>query len=336
MNIVVRSPNWIGDCVMCLPALRALKDYCPDVDIFLLTKNYLKDVFSSIEEIKGIITIPNQGRVRNLHSVSRELRKYQFTTGILLTNSFHSALLFKISGLKNIIGYRNELRGFLLSQSVPYPQNERHHIYFYLELIEAFAQRKITKDYSGALVITEAEKIEVRNILRDYGLDPKKSIIGISSSAAYGSAKEWEADSYRRLIEKIKKQRVTDSILVLGSASERDKIEKIVAFLGGEILNLAGRLKLRQSITAISLCRLFISNDSGLMHVAASLGIPCVAIFGPTLPHKTAPINEKVRVLYHPAPCAPCKYRTCPIDHRCMASITVDEVFDAVESLFSK
>jgi heptosyltransferase-2 len=335
MDILVRSPNWIGDCVMSLPALRALKDFMPAANIFLVAKDYLKDIFKHINEIREIITIPNSREVRNLFFASKKIREFKFDAGILLTNSFHSALLFKMAGVKNVMGYRKDLRGLMLTRSIPYPRNDRHHIYFYLDLIEKFIHQKIEKSYSHSLVVSETEKGEVRALLREWGVDLSKQLIGISTSAAYGSAKEWEPDSFRQLIINIKNQRPHTEILLFGSEGERAKISKIMDPLNTRSFNLAGRLSLRQSIAAISLCRLFVSNDSGLLHVAAALGVSGVAIFGPTLPHKTAPIGNKIKVLYYPVECAPCKYRDCPIDHRCMTSITVDEVHRAVTSLLA-
>lgn len=321
--------------MMSLPALRALKDFIPAADIFLVTRDYLKDVFKHINEIRGIIAIPDSRGVRNLFIASKKIREFKLDAGILLTNSFHSALLFKMAGVKDVTGYRKDLRGPMLTRSIPYPRNDRHHIYFYLDLIERFIQQKIEKSYSHRLVVSETERGELRALLREWGVDLSKQLIGISTSAAYGSAKEWEPDSFRQLIIKIKNQRPQTEILLFGSQGERTKISKILPSLDAGSFNLAGRLSLRQSIAAISLCRLFVSNDSGLMHVAAALEVPGVAIFGPTLPHKTAPIGDRIKVLYYPVECAPCKYRDCPSDHRCMTSITVDEVYRAAESLLA-
>lgn len=336
MNIVVRTPNWIGDCIMSLPALRALKDNCPGDNIILVSKQHLTEVYKNIEDIKEIITIPEKSNFRNLFRAAGKLRKYKFKSGILFTNSFNSALLFRLSGIKKLTGYNKDLRGFLLSEKLKFPGNEdkRHHVFFYRYIVEAFLGKKIKKKYSDELVITGAEQKEVGQLLTSkFGMDLSKTIIGISPSAAYGSAKQWLPERFAELLQRITREKAGCGILLFGSGKEREKIFKIVDGLRDRdnIYNLAGELTLRQAIAAISLCGVFIGNDSGLMHVASSLKIPLVAIFGPTLPYKTSPLFQGAKVFHHPVECAPCKYRDCPIDHKCMRAIAVDKVYEAVE-----
>jgi heptosyltransferase-2 len=334
MNIAVRVPNWIGDCVMCLPALRALKDNCPRDNILLVTQEHLSEVFKNIEGIKEIITIPGKIKAGNLFKVAGELKKHTFDAGILFTNSFNSAFLFRLSGIKPLTGYTKDLRGFLLNKKRKFPGNEdkSHHIFFYQGLVEAFLDKKIEKKYSDELVITKDEKKEVtERITSRFGVDLSKTILGISPSAAYGSAKQWLPERFVELLRRIVREKEASEILLFGSAKEREETAKICEQVGnGRICNLAGELTLREAIIVISLCNLFISNDSGLMHVASSLRVPLIAIFGPTIPHKTSPLSPKAKVFYHPTACAPCKHRDCPSDHTCMKAVTVAEVYDKV------
>ncbi|MGD2086701.1 MAG: lipopolysaccharide heptosyltransferase II [Candidatus Aminicenantes bacterium] len=343
MNIVIRSPNWIGDCVMCLPAIRALKANCPDANIYLAVKQSLCPVYKNVTEIKEIIPLPDNIDFRATFKVASQLKKYRFDYGILFTNSFHSAFLFRLAGIKKLIGYERDLRGWLLRQKLKFPRDNRHHIYFYLGLAAAFIEKtsggKIGKNYSHQLMITDPEREEVSAVLRTLGVDLSNPLLGISSSAAYGSAKEWLPERFTELILRLHQKKSPDpvEILLFGSAKEREKIAKIAA--GGDSLrvhNLAGQLNLRQAIVAISFCCLFISNDSGLMHVASAFNLPLIALFGPTRPHKTGPLNKNARVLYHPVACSPCLYRDCPLNydnHACMKTITVDEVLAALRQL---
>ncbi|MDQ1354294.1 MAG: heptosyltransferase [Acidobacteriota bacterium] len=132
MAIIVRSPNWIGDCIMCVPALRALKDHFPDEDIYLAVKHYLYDVYKNLEGIKDIITIPDHVCLNNIFQITGQLKKYRFDSGILFTNSFHSALLFKLAGVSRLTGYSKDFRGFLLDNKIQFPRGsrdkEKHHI----------------------------------------------------------------------------------------------------------------------------------------------------------------------------------------------------------------
>jgi heptosyltransferase-2 len=356
MAIIVRSPNWIGDCIMCLPALRALKDHFPDEDIYLAVKHYLFDVYKNLEGIKGIITIPDHVRLNNIFQITGLLKKYRFDSGILFTNSFHSALLFKLSAVTWITGYSKDLRGFLLDKKIRFPRGsrdkEKHHIYFYMDLAALFIKEKkgaaaiINKKYSDELPILSAEKENVRTLLTGLGINPANKLIGISPSAAYGTAKQWPPERFGQLINRIAAEIPGAQILLFGSAGERERIARIIDISNAHdenkkanLYNLAGKLKLGEAIAAVSLCHVFVSNDSGLMHVAYSLNVPLIAIFGPTRPHKTGPLLEyhpQVKILHHPTPCAPCNDRDCPIDHACMNAVSVDEVLEAIHSFGEK
>ena len=363
---MIRSPNWIGDAVMCLPAIRALKDNYPGANIYMAAKQNLCAVYKNITEINEIIPIPDDIDFKSGFKVAKQLGKYRFEYGILFTNSFHSAFLFKLAGIKKLTGCAKDLRGWLLYKKIKLPRDNRHHIYFYLDLAAAFidgcsrmpgehkvhpyfppgtvrrGESCIRPNYSHQLIITDQEREKISTALRTLGVDLSKTLVGISSSAAYGSAKEWPPGKFRELIPRLQQEKSPGDleILLFGSAKEREKISQIAAGAAGgdgiRVHNLAGQLSLRQTIEAISICRLFIGNDSGLMHIASGLNLPLIALFGPTQPHKTGPLNKNSRVLYHPVACAPCLYRDCPLNHdnhACMNAITVDEVVAASRQL---
>ncbi len=351
MAIIVRSPNWIGDCIMSLPALRALKDKLPGEDIYLAVKEYLTDVYENLDIFKGIITIPDSSDLKSTFRAAKTLREYRFDAGILFTNSFNSALMFKLGRIKRLFGYDKDLRGFLLHGKYRFPSDSRkHHIYFYLDLAAFFLEEipgvsggkiEIGTNYSDELVVTAEEKEKTGALLAGFGIDlpGSRGCIGISPSAAYGTAKQWPAERFGALIRRIREEMPDREVLLFGSSKEREKISRITGFLddGAHVFNLAGRLSLREAITAISLCDCFVSNDSGLMHVASALRVPLAAIFGPTKPYSTGPLkeyNKNVEILYHGAECAPCLHRDCPVDHPvdhpCMKAVTVDEVFGAI------
>lgn len=327
--------------MMCLPAIRALKENCPGANIYIAAKQNLCAVYKNITEINEIIPIPDNTDFKSGFRVAKQLKKYRFDCGILFTNSFHSAFLFKLAGVKKLTGYVKDLRGWLLYKKIKFPRDNRHHIYFYLDLVRAFIQDEsgLRSDYSPQLIVTDQEKEKTSAALRSQGVDLSKPLVGISPSAAYGSAKEWPPERFRELIPRLQQEKSPGNIeiLLFGSAKEREKISKIAASGdGNRVHNLAGQLSLRQTIEAISFCRLFISNDSGLMHIASAFNLPLIALFGPTRPHKTGPLNKNSRVLYHPVPCAPCLYRDCPLkhdNHACMKVITVDEVLAAIRQL---
>jgi heptosyltransferase-2 len=337
---------------MALPAIRALKKYFPDANLHLAAKQYLGDLFANIDEINNMITIPDTINITNTFKAAGKLRKYRFDLGLLFTNSFSSAVLFKLGGIKRSVGYVKDMRGFLLQKKIKLPRDDRHHIYFYLDLVRALPGEKkrqiqeIPPGDSNRLVITGEERDNTASVLLSLGIDlADKTVIGISPSAAYGSAKAWLPERFGALIKRFLQEKPSPNpepvFLLFGSAKEKEEISRIAEAAAREgdnnLYNLAGLLSLRQAIAAISFCHLFVSNDSGLMHIASSLDIPLIALFGPTQPHKTGPLNEKTKVIHYPGACrcAPCLHRECPLHHPCMKAVTVDEVFETMISLLS-
>jgi len=331
MRIVLRSPNWIGDCVMSMPAVKALKKIFPDDELIIVTKEYLYTFFQGIDEIDKIITIPNESSIFNLGNIARQLNINNVEIGVLFTNSFISALLFKLAGVKKNHGYKRDCRGLLLNKGIKYPDNDKHHRTFYLDLINKVFDKNF-KDISNCLINFSLEE---QNIAKDkiinFGLNFNNKIIGLSTTAAYGSAKVWPADMFITLINRLHKSFPDLQFVLFGSKKEEKKISHIInSTKKCNVFNLAGKLSLRESMIGISLCNVFVSNDSGLMHIADALSVPLIAIFGPTIPHKTAPIGKNSEVLFEKVLCSPCKYRDCPTEHICMKRISVEMVFTSV------
>ena len=334
MNTVIRSPNWIGDGIMSLPAIRAYKEYFPNDSLTLIVKHYLADIFLNIAEIDEIIAIPDRWSGLEYFKSVRRLRKKRFERGILFTNSFASALFFRLARISTLSGYDRDARGWLLTDKIPACGGNEHHQFYYLKIIEHLVKQKIARPFPADLVLSAAEKSQATAMLSGLGITAGNNLVAIAPAAAYGSAKGWLPERFREVIIGWQKSHPATEILLLGSPGEKEKIDSIAGGLSGRIHNLAGRLTLRQTIITLASCRLVICNDSGLMHIASSLEIPLLAIFGPTEIHKTSPLSEPYRLIYHGADCAPCRHRECPTDHRCMTAVTSAEVLAAVEELW--
>jgi heptosyltransferase-2 len=334
MSTVIRSPNWIGDGIMCLPAIRACKECFPNEHLAVAAKLYLADIFLNIPEIDEIIPLPDRWTVLSFFSSLKTFRRRRFDRGILFTNSFSSALFFRLAGVHSSSGYSRDGRGGLLQSRVPRADDYGHHQHYYLRIIEHLAGKKIDKAFSAALVVSSGEREEAAAWLREQGIAGDSPLLAVSPTAAYGSAKAWPGDRFRELIRRWQARRPEATVLLLGGPAERERIAAIADGLPGSVLNLAGRLGLRRSIAILALCRLFIGNDSGLMHIAAALGVPLAAVFGPTEPGRSAPLADRFRLLHHGADCAPCRHRICPSDHRCLTAISVDEVLGAATELW--
>jgi heptosyltransferase-2 len=334
MSTVIRSPNWIGDGIMCLPALRAYKEFFPEERLVVVAKRYLADIFLNIPEIDEIVAIPNHWTVRSYFGCLRELRKKRCQRGILFTNSFASALFFRLAGIHSCDGYDRDGRGWLLGEKVPRADRMEHHQYFYLQIVEHLAGKKIAMVPLPRLVISGAEKKWATEWLAEQSIGAGQPILAVSPTAAYGDAKAWLPERFRAVIQQWQKNNPQVAVLLLGGPAEKNKIAAVASELPGRILNLAGCLTLRQTIVILAHCRLFIGNDSGLMHIAAALGVPLAAIFGPTEPGRTAPLTGRFRLLHHGADCAPCRRRECPTDHRCMSAVSVEQVLAAMAELW--
>jgi heptosyltransferase II len=334
METAIRSPNWIGDGIMCLPAIRAFKEYFADEHLAVVAKSYLADIYLNIAQIDEIIPIPDRWTAAAYFSAVRQLRKKRFGRGILFTNSFASALFFRLAGIHSCSGYDRDGRGWLLSDKIHFADLSEHHQHYYLRIVEHLAGERIDRRFPADLVVANAEKEWAAAWLSEQQLGIDRPLLAVAPAAAYGSAKAWLPERFREVIRAWRKSHPDTAVLLMGGRSEKNKIDRIAGSLDGRILNLAGRLTLRQTIIILAHCALFIGNDSGLMHIAASLHVPLVSIFGPTEPGRTAPLTDRRRLLHHGADCAPCRRRQCPTDHRCMTAISVDEVLAAAEELW--
>ncbi|MBN2346036.1 MAG: lipopolysaccharide heptosyltransferase II [Candidatus Aminicenantes bacterium] len=333
MGIVIRSPNWIGDGIMGLPALRALRAHFPGEFLAMAAKRYLADIYLNVPEIDEIIPLPDRWSASSFLSCARDLGSRRFERGVLFTNSFSSALLFRLAGIRSS-GYARDGRGWLLHDRVAASDDHGHHQHYYLRIVEHLTGSRIERSFPAVLSVSDGERERAAAWLRGQGIPPGTPLLAVSPTAAYGSSKAWLPGRFRELIGRWLKGHPGSAVLLPGSPSEREGISAVAEGLPGRILNLAGRLSLRQAIAVLAHCRLFIGNDSGLMHIAAALDLPLVAVFGPTEPGRTAPLAARFRLLYHRADCAPCRHRECPTDHRCMASVAVDEVLAAADGLW--
>jgi heptosyltransferase-2 len=316
-NILIRATNWVGDALMCLPALRAIRGRFPRAHIAMLAKPAVADLYareSCTDEVIRYNKTPLQ--------VARDLRPRGFDCAILLQNAFEAAWIAWLARIQNRIGYNRDGRGLLLTQAVPVPRRgeiPRHERFYYLELLRR-----------AGLIASLPESSMIR--LELPRATPAR-IIGVSPGAAYGNAKRWLPERFAEAAAKLAARRGA-SIALFGSASERSICEQIAQLLNGHnIVNHAGQTTLAQFISLAAECELFLTNDSGAMHIASALGVPTVAIFGATDDLATGPTGPNARVVREPVECSPCLLRECPIDHRCMSRVSADRVVEEALAL---
>jgi len=317
---------------MSLPAVRALKAHMPESEILIISKSGLSSIYKNIPEISEIIEIPHEKRTRAFLSSIRILKSYRIREGILFTNSFRSALIMRLSGVRNLTGYSKDLRGWLLRKKKKFNGKSMHQIRSYKMLIELFLDHKVG-DFPNSLVFTKKEKESALNILKKNGFAGNSKLIGISPAAAYGPSKEWPANNFAELIQNVSQKVRNTKFVVFGSVKEEEKIKRIIDSVSEPVIVIAGNYSLREAITIISSCDVFVGNDSGLLHTADGAGVPSIGIFGPTSPGITSPPGDKTELIYKSVECSPCSFRVCPIDHKCMSRISVTEISSKIIDL---
>jgi heptosyltransferase-2 len=329
-KILVRGPNWIGDAVMCTPALAALRSGFPHAQITLLVNATVAELLKNNPHLDRIRVYDKAGEHRGLvgkFKLSQELSSESYDLAVLFQNAFEAALLAKLAKIPIRYGYPTDGRGFLLTHHSPLPRAACHQVEYYLHLLKPLG-------WSGDsrrlwLATTDEENAAAKEYIRSHGIDGEVSV-GINPGATYGAAKRWSTERYALLSDRlIESQKAR--IVIFGGPGEEDLGRAISSQMKHPAMVLSGRLTVRELMAMIRQCALFITNDSGPMHIAAAFGIPLVAIFGPTDPQTTSPLGEKSLILRKPVDCSPCLLRECPIDHRCMTRMTVDEVFEAAE-----
>ena len=332
MKIVVHAPNWMGDSILAFPAMNTIKKNFPESEIWVVAKEWIKDLFSMGDLFAGTIPIPRQKSFKYLRASARNLRDFHFDLGILLTNSFASALLFTMAKIPQRWGYKKDGRGILLTKGIlaKRKENHVHQAHYYLNLLSSLGLEEFPEEFS--LPVDQREMARTEAWLESQNVPIKKPLVIINPGAYYGSAKRWPAEKYAELASLLQ-NRIQAQILIVGSDDDAPLAEAISSRMSQCPLVLTGQTSLPQLASLIRSADLFVTNDSGPMHLANSLKTPLVALFGPTEPARTGPLQQPALVIHKGAPCWPCSYRQCPFDHRCMMAISPEEVFQACRKL---
>ena len=330
-NILVRLPNWVGDAVCSAPVLRALRAAYPSARITALCREGIASLFSHEPAIDAFLslgmTTPLRKRVCDFR-LARKLRVARYDLGLLLTHSFSSAWLFCQGGVRRKIGFRRDVRGALLTEAVPFPREKEHLVHTYQRLL--IPLQGIGPMRAPRLVVTQKEQSAAHAFIKQLGTNEASEVIGIHPGAAYGSAKCWPPERFRALALRIALFKPKWKVLLFGTYAQQALLRAISFDTPKNVVSLAGQTTLRELMALLGLCKVVVTNDSGPMHIADSLGTKLVALFGSTDPEVTGPYRQRGAVIAFPFHCSPCLKRTCPIDFRCMKAISVEHVFEKV------
>jgi heptosyltransferase II len=339
-KILIRATNWVGDAVMSLPAIRAVRGRFPEAEIAVLARPWVADLYARETAIQRVIPYDAPPGFRGASGKLRAalaLRREKFDCAILLQNAFEAAAVAWIAGIPRRIGYDRDARGALLTDSIPPPRPgeiPRHEQFYYLEMLRRAGLIDELPE-TGAIRLEGAEAAAAEGARRFEQRDIAAPVTGVSPGAAYGSAKQWLPERFSEAAIEVAGAQ-GGSVALFGSTSERELCESVarnIRQVGLTAHNLAGETTLGEFIELAAACRVFLTNDSGGMHIASALGVPTVAVFGATDDSATGPTGPLARVVREPVECSPCLLRECPIDHRCMTRVSSARVAEVALEL---
>jgi heptosyltransferase-2 len=339
MKILVRAPNWVGDAVMAIPALEAIRRAHANSEIVILARPAVAELYRDQPFADRILEYDNRGRHSGWlgrEKLVGELRREKFDLAVLLQNAFEAAWLTWRSGIPARIGYTRDGRGLLLTKPVRVPADgeiPRHESHYYLELVRRAGW--IGSDGEIApirLRVAESAREAAEETLQLGGARGGAWRCAIAPGASYGAAKCWPPERFAALADRLISECGAD-VIFFGTPGEKEMAARICSTMKCRAISLVGKTSMRDLAALFSICAIFVGNDSGAMHVAAAAGLPVIGIFGPTDPDGTAPVTAQFTLIREVVSCSPCFLRTCPVDHRCMTRIDVDSVFMAARDI---
>lgn len=340
-GLLIRTPNWLGDAVMTLPAMFQLRKLIPhDCGLFVVCPPGLKDFFESIPIVD--LTVP----LHSAHSAWSKADRHSvrnLTAGacLMFNNSLRDTIYLRLAYLPMIFGTSRRMRSLIMTKAWNLPHvkrgtlNKMHHTARYLAMAYALGAPEWDGSMPGFTPSCEEETMpqELIEVLK-----PGPGIMAIAPGAAYGEAKRWPAESFNAVAKNwIEKG---GRVAVLGAKAEQPVAEAVMKGLSKDAaFNLCGRTSMKELILLLNNSKICIANDSGTMHLAAAAGIPGVAIFGSTDPSSTSPLSVRWKILYERQDCSPCFRRECPLEtdkYRCLKAITPEAVIESGKDLLTR
>jgi len=337
MTLAVALPNWVGDAVMATPALRALRARFPEDRIVAVVRPYVRPVLDPNPWTDAFLEVEKSGT--SFWDAVRRLKAESAEVGVLLPNSFRSALLFFLAGVKRRIGYARNGRGLMLTDGMPAPMEGRRflptpQITYYLRLVEILGAP--TEDRRMELFPTEADEAAAGAAYAAAGLEDERTLL-LCPGAAFGPSKCWPVPHWAELIKGARERFGLESAILCGPA-DAGLAAEIVGAADGRCATFHDKgVNLASARAVVKRSRVLVAIDSGLRHYAAALGRPVVALFGPTDIRWTETWYAKEVRLQAAPPCGPCQKGVCPLGTtECMARIKPDEVVAALAEALAR
>lgn len=323
-TIVVRTPNWLGDTVMALPMLTALRAASPDARITLVGR------WATLLAGQGVadVALPYPKPLALRRRLARALAGERADVAVLLPSSIEAALAAWRWRATRRVGYATDGRAALLTDALPLPAPRLHQVDEYAALLAPLGVSGVAEAPAWTLRRDDAMDGEIARLLAEGGVGADARLVGLHLGAAFGSSKLWPAEAFGRLAQRLAAAGLTP--VLLGTADDTDTAAAVSLAAGGPIASLVGRDRPALLPRLLARLRCLVSGDTGVAHLAAAVGVATVTLFGPTDRRLTAPRGRVSRTLDHGAPCAPCFLPRCPIDHVCLTRIDPDEVLHEV------
>lgn len=331
-RILVRTPSELKEAVFAEPALNALRENFPDAGLWAAGPARISELFASRGLFQGTIDIAPEENILDARETILEIRGMKFPVGLILTDSFGAVLLFYASGIPERWGYQREGALPMLTKAVK-PADRRkppvHRVEHYLGLIRGLGLEFDRR--MPSLDVTDDEKRLAVEMLAGLGRKSGRPLVALAPAATQGSAGIWPAERFAAAAAALHEGGA--DIMLLGEEADGGAADSVESALQFPAVKPPRALPLRTTMALLSQSSLVIADDNDHLHLAAALGVPAVAVIGPTAPAVAAPLGDKVSVVMADAPCRPCQYTDCPWDHRCMKNIEAGDVTAAARSL---
>ena len=366
MKLLVKAPNWVGDCVMATPALAHLRAALPTARITMLARPATAGLWAAHPHLDEMIVADDRAIPA---ATFKHLRREMFDAAILLPNSVRSAWLAWRLGIPRRFGYSRGARAWLLTDPLTFRRREwqtptpqpvtrrsiragrharmpRHMVEYYLDLAVVAAKRlgatlpPPVVDRERAipplvLPVSDQARARVSDLLTSEHINKNTPLIGVHPGAAYGGAKRWPLDRMARAADALASE-LGAVVVITAGPGEKELAAALQAAISARTLNLGPRLDLMALAALLERLVLFVGNDTGVTHMAAAVGTPVVVVFGPMDWNVTRPWSAKAVVVRKSPPCAPCFLRECPLDHRCMLAVEAGDVIAAARELLAR
>ncbi len=330
-KVLIIGPAWVGDMVMAQSLYKALLLNSTPAEIHVVAPAWSRPLLSRMPEIKNVFELDiahgELGLKKRLR-LGRELRKEKYTHAIILPRSFKSALVPWLARVPCRVGDKGEYRYGLLTKVLPSNRGKAvPNVCNYLRYIDIVTDvAQVKREYSPSLTVDVSNQ---KRILESYNIKPDSPILACMVGAEYGPSKQWPAEHFAELIDLSGQQGM--QICLLGSEKDIPASQEIERLSRCSVFNLCGKTSLTDVIDVLAACNVAVSNDSGLMHIAAAVDVPVVAMYGGTTPAYTPPLHSQAKTFFLKLECSPCWQRSCQYDHyRCLKDILPQAVFKAV------